>query len=120
MCILSHVKCSTKKDPFPLPFLNLVLDSVVRHEMYYFMDDYSGYKQVKMAEEDKKKTTFILEWGAYAYNVMPLGLCNAFVIFQKIVTKTFKPYLNKFLKCFWMILMYMEIRKIIWNDYRNV
>ncbi len=42
--------------------------------MYSFMDGYNGYNQVKMAIEDKEKTTFILEWGAYAYNVMPFGL----------------------------------------------
>jgi hypothetical protein len=64
------------------------------------MDGYSNYNQVKMAEEDKDKTTFILEWGAYAYNIMPFGLCNALAIFQKVVTKTFKPYLNCFCKCF--------------------
>ncbi len=38
--------------------------------MYYFMDGYSSYNQVKMAKEDKEKITFISEWGAYAYNVM--------------------------------------------------
>jgi hypothetical protein len=64
------------------------------------MDGYSGYKQVKMVEEDKEKK-IILEWGAYAYNVsMPFGLYNASTIFQKIVTKTFKPYLNKFMQVF--------------------
>ncbi len=31
----------TNKDPFPLP--HLVLDIVVRHEMYSFMDGYNGY-----------------------------------------------------------------------------
>jgi len=62
----------TKKDPFPLPFLDLVLDIVVRHEMYSFMDGYSCYNQVKMVKKDKEKTSFIFEWGAYAYNVMPL------------------------------------------------
>jgi hypothetical protein len=60
----------TKKDPFPLPFLDSILDYVVGHEMYYFMDGYSSYNQVKMAKEDKEKITFISEWGAYAYNVM--------------------------------------------------
>jgi len=43
----------TKKDPFPLPFLDLVLDIVVRHEMYSFMDGYSCYNQVKMVKKDK-------------------------------------------------------------------
>jgi hypothetical protein len=78
----------TKKDPFPLPFLDLVIG----HEMYAFMDGYNNYNQVKMVEEDKDKTTFISKWGTYAYNIMPFGLCNAPVTFQKVVTKTFKPY----------------------------
>jgi hypothetical protein len=68
--------------------------------MYSFMDGYSGYNQVKMIEEDKKKTTFISEWGVYAYNVMPFGLCNALVTFQKVVTKIFKECLNKFTQLF--------------------
>ncbi len=64
------------------------------------MDGYSTYNQVKMAKEDKDKTTFILEWGVYAYNVMLFGLCNAPTIFQKVVTKMFEPYLNKFMQVF--------------------
>jgi hypothetical protein len=54
------------------------------------MDGYNGYNQVKMAKEDKEKTSFIFEWGAYACSVMPFGLCNAPTTFQKIVTQTFK------------------------------
>ncbi len=50
-----------------------------------------------MVEEDKDKTTFISEWGAYVYDVMPFGLCNALATFQKIITKMFEPYLNKFM-----------------------
>jgi hypothetical protein len=53
-----------------------------------------------MAKEDKEKTTFISKWGAYAYNVMPFGLCNVPTTFQKVVTKTFKEYLNKFMQVF--------------------
>jgi len=40
----------TKKDPFPLPFLGLVLDIVAKHEMYSFMDGYNTYNQVTMVE----------------------------------------------------------------------
>jgi hypothetical protein len=52
---LVHVKLNaqTKKDPFPLPFLYFILDFVVGHEMYSFMDGYSSYNQVKMAEKNK-------------------------------------------------------------------
>jgi hypothetical protein len=73
---------------------------MTRHEMHYFTNCYSGYNQVKMAKEDKDKMTFMSEWGAYAHNVMPFGLCNAPTTFQKIVTKTFKPYLNKYMQVF--------------------
>jgi hypothetical protein len=65
-----------------------VLDFVVGHEMYSFMDGYSSYNQVKIAKEDKEKITFISKWDAYAYNVMPFGLCNALATFnnQDILT----------------------------------
>jgi hypothetical protein len=59
------------------------------------MDGYNNYNQVKMAEKYKENTTFISEWGAYAYNVMPFGLCNAPTTFLKMVTKTFKEYFEK-------------------------
>jgi hypothetical protein len=76
----------TKKNPFPLPFLDSILDIVVGHEIYSFMDRYSGYNQVKMVEEDKEKMSFNFEWGAYAYNVLPFGLCNVLATFQKVAT----------------------------------
>jgi hypothetical protein len=53
-----ELNAQTKKDPFPLPFLDSVLDSMARHEMYSFLDGYSNYNQVKMVKEDKENTTF--------------------------------------------------------------
>jgi hypothetical protein len=46
----------TNKDPFPLPFLDSILDTMSRHEMYSFMDGYNDYNQMKMVEKDKKNT----------------------------------------------------------------
>ncbi len=51
--------------------------------MYFFIYGYSDYNQVKMAEEDKEKTTLILEWGAYAYNVMPFGYVMPMLLSKK-------------------------------------
>ena len=67
----------TVKGPFPLPFIDMMLDEVVGHQMYSFMDGYSGYNQLALAPKDREKTTFITEWGAFMYLVMPFGLCNA-------------------------------------------
>jgi hypothetical protein len=46
-------------DPFPTPFNEEVLEKVVGKEAYSFTDGFSGYHQVRIAEENKKKTTFI-------------------------------------------------------------
>jgi hypothetical protein len=100
MCGLLEIKCPNQKGSISITFLDSILDSMAGHEMYSFMDSYSSYNQVKAEKEDKENKTFILEWGAYAYNVMAFGLCNVFATFQKVVTKTFKEYLNKFMQVF--------------------
>ena len=41
------------------------------------MDTFSGYNQIRMAEEDQEKTSFITSQGLYCYKVMPFGLKNA-------------------------------------------
>ena len=43
---------ATITDAFPLPFTDGVLDTVAGHEMYMFLDGFSGYNQIRMAEED--------------------------------------------------------------------
>jgi hypothetical protein len=38
------------------------------------MNGFSGYNQIKMANEDKEKTTFVTLWGTFCYKVMPFKL----------------------------------------------
>ena len=57
--------------------------------------DFSGYNQVPIAKEDQKKTTFVCEFGSFAYRVMPFGLKNAPAVFSRIVVKTFQEYIYK-------------------------
>ncbi|MCO5563630.1 hypothetical protein L7F22_017277 [Adiantum nelumboides] len=86
----------TIKDPFPLSFSNMMLDEIARHEMYNFMDGYSGYNQLKIAPKDKEKTTFITEWGAFMYLVMRFGLCNAHATFQRCMMEISNEFLHRF------------------------
>jgi YesN/AraC family two-component response regulator len=52
---------------------------------------------------------------------MPFGLCNVLATFQKVVTKTFKEYLNKLRMYFWMILMYLEVKRTTYkNAWNNI
>lgn len=71
-----------------------------RHELYSFADGYSGYHQVRIAEEDQLKTTFTSLWGTFCYEVMPFGLCNAHATFQRLMNKVMEPYLGHFVRMF--------------------
>ncbi|RVW34783.1 Transposon Ty3-I Gag-Pol polyprotein [Vitis vinifera] len=63
-------KASTKDD-FPLPHIDLLVDSTIGHSILSFMDEFSGYNQILMALKDMEKTTFITEWGTYYYRLRP-------------------------------------------------
>ena len=51
------------KDSFPLPRIDQMMDSTIGHRLLMFMDTFSGYNQIKMAEEDQEKTAFITSQG---------------------------------------------------------
>ena len=61
----------TRKDHFPLPFIDQVLERVPGHPFYCFLDCYSGYFQIEIDVEDKEKTTFTCPFGTYAYKRKP-------------------------------------------------
>ncbi|BFG30704.1 hypothetical protein CerSpe_169780 [Prunus speciosa] len=65
------------KDNFPLPRIDQLVNSTSGNQLLSFMDVYSGYNQIMMHEDDKAKTSFIIERGTYCYKVMPFGLKNA-------------------------------------------
>ena len=54
---------ASPKDDFPLPHIDVLVDSTAGHKLLSFMDGFSGYNQVLMAPEDRDKTTFITPWG---------------------------------------------------------
>ena len=58
---------ATRKDHFPLPFLDQVLDRLAGHEFFCFLDGYSGYNQISIAPEDPEKTTFTCPYGTFAF-----------------------------------------------------
>ena len=46
------------KDDFPLSHIDILIDNTAGHEMLSFMDGFSGYNQIKLAEEDQEKSSF--------------------------------------------------------------
>ena len=59
------------KDEFPLPNMDLLIDSVAGHTMFLFMDGFSGYNQIRMSPKDAMKTAFRTPIGNFYYTVMP-------------------------------------------------
>jgi hypothetical protein len=83
------------KDPFGLPRIDQVIDSMAGCNLLCFLDCYFGYHQIAIKEEDQEKTAFITPFGAYCYTTMSFGLKNAGATYQRAIQACFKRQLNK-------------------------
>ncbi|MCO5606051.1 hypothetical protein L7F22_060238 [Adiantum nelumboides] len=101
VCVdLKKVNAATRRDHYPLPYSEHVLERVVDKEAYSFLDGYSGYNQITIALEDQAKTAFKTEFGVFAFRVMAFGLTNAPATFQRLINTAFKEYLRDFCEAF--------------------
>jgi len=72
MCVdYRKLNLATRKDHFPLPFMDQMLERLAGKSFYCFLDRYSGYNQIAINPEDQEKTTFTCPLGTYAYRRMP-------------------------------------------------
>jgi ribonuclease HI len=85
---------ASPKDNFPLPHIDTLVDNTATNVVFSFMDGFSGYNQIKMAEEDKSKTAFITHWGTFVYDVMPFGLKNAGATYQRAMVTLFHDMIH--------------------------
>ena len=96
MCVdFSDLNKACPKDDFPLPHIDVIVDSAASSAMYSFMDGFSGYNQIMMAVMDKFKNAFIIEWGTYYYKVMHFGLKNTGATYQRVATALFHDMMHK-------------------------
>jgi hypothetical protein len=68
--------------------------------MYSFLDGFSAYNQIRMAEEDEEKTAFVTEWGVFMVVVMMFGLKTTPATFQRIIMEVFEDYILGFMQVF--------------------
>ena len=96
MCIdYRDLNWTSPKDNFPLPYIDTLVDNTATNRFFSFMDGFSGYNQIMMAEEDKAKTAFTTHWGTYAYDVMPFGLKNTGATYQWAMVTLFDDMMHK-------------------------
>ncbi|GKA87133.1 reverse transcriptase domain-containing protein [Tanacetum coccineum] len=91
---------ATRKDHFPLPFIDQMLERLSSNEYYCFLDGFSGYFQIPLAPEDQEKTTFTCPYGMFSYRRMTFGLCNAPATFQRCMTAIFHDMCKDFMEVF--------------------
>ncbi|XP_075494038.1 uncharacterized protein LOC142531695 [Primulina tabacum] len=91
---------ATRKDHFPLPFIDQMLDRLAGYCHYCFLDGYSGYNQIAIAPEDQEKTTFTCPYGTFAFRRMPFGLCNAPATFQRFMMAIFADMVEEIMEVF--------------------
>ncbi|KAM1362954.1 hypothetical protein ACFX2H_027715 [Malus domestica] len=94
------INSTTRKDHFPVPFIDQMLERLAGHSHYCFLDGYSGYNQIAVAPEDQEKTTFTCPFGTFAYRRMPFGLCNAPATFQRCMVSIFSDMIEKIIEVF--------------------
>ena len=67
------LNAATQKDPYPLSFIDEILEAIAGYERYSVCDGLSGYFQLQIALEDQKKTTFITPWVFFVTRFCRLG-----------------------------------------------
>ncbi|XP_073138220.1 uncharacterized protein [Henckelia pumila] len=96
LCIeFTDLNKACPKDLFPLPRIDLLVDSTAGCELLSFLDAYQGYNQIALAPKDQEKASFITDQGIYCYEVMPFGLKNAGATYQRLVNKMFEKLIGR-------------------------
>ncbi|GJW98399.1 reverse transcriptase domain-containing protein [Tanacetum coccineum] len=91
---------ATRKDHFPLPFMDQMLERLAGNEYYCFLDGFSGYFQIPIDPQDQENTTFTCPYGTFAYRRMPFGLCNAPGTFQRCMMAIFHDMIEETMEVF--------------------
>nr|GEY76199.1 reverse transcriptase domain-containing protein [Tanacetum cinerariifolium] len=80
---------ATRKDHFPLPFMDQMLERLAGNQYYCFLNGFSGYFKIPIDPKDQEKTTFTDPYGTFAYRRMPFRLCNTPGTFQRCMMDIF-------------------------------
>ena len=83
------------KDSYPLPRVNVLVNSTAQYKLLSFMDSFSGYNQIWMGESDQEKTSFVTSQGLFCYKVMSFSLKNAWATYQRLMNKMFTNQIGR-------------------------
>ena len=78
-----------------MPRIDQIVDFMFRNGMLSFLNVFSSYHQISIFGPDQEKMAYITPHGLYCFNVMPFGLKNASVTYQRLMKKIFKPLMGR-------------------------
>jgi hypothetical protein len=87
---------SSRKDNYPFPKMEHILQKVTRASRISMIDGFSGYNKISVLPEDREKTAFTTPWGTFMYAKMPFGLMNVGETFQRAMDISFIGEKDKF------------------------
>lgn len=92
---MRRVNASSKKDAYPLPKINAILENLKDAKYMSTIDLKNGYWQVPLAEESKPITAFTVPGrGLFQFKVMAFGLHSAPATFQRLLDRVIGPELE--------------------------
>jgi hypothetical protein len=101
MCIdYRKLNKATKKDHFPLQFIDEMLERLANNAYFCFLDGYSRFMQIPVHPDDRHKIAFTCPYGTFGYRRMPFGLCNARAYFQHCMTAVFSEFIEEIVEVF--------------------
>ena len=96
MCFdFTNLNKACRKDEYPLPRIDTLVDAAAGSEMLSMLDCFSSYHQIFMNKTDEEKTSFTTPFGTYCYVRMPEGLCNAGCTFNRMIKKVLGDKLGR-------------------------
>ena len=114
MCIdFRKLNKAAKKDHYPLPFIDQMLERLAKNSHFFFLDGYSGFSQIAVRHQDQEKTTFTCPYGTYAYRRMRFGLCNGPATFQRCMSAIFHGF------CEQIVEVFMDIFSVYGTSFDN-
>ena len=103
LCIdYRHLNKYTKKVNYPLPNVDMLLDTLSGSRIFSALDCSQGFHQLRIDPDSQEMTNFITQYGQWQWTVMPMGLSSAPSSFQRLLNHVLKPHINTF------VLIYLD------------
>jgi hypothetical protein len=103
LCVdFKNLNMCSRKDNYPLPKMEHILQKVSGSSVMSFIDGFSGYNQITGHPNDREKTAFTTPLGTFMYEKIPFRLMNAGASFQRAMDIAFVGEKDKF------VLIYLD------------